>query len=125
MNMIEFIGCIFTLFIMFIANAGGLGGGGVIIPTVLAFYRFNTKNAIALSNVSICVSGLIRYFMNWKKKHPLKGFGTLVDYNYATLMLPLVIVGSVIGVIINIMIPEIIIVICLTIVVAYLFAITT
>lgn len=62
--------------------------------------------------------------MNFRKPHPLKGYGTLVDYNYTSLVLPSVIVGSTIGVIINVITPEVILTILLTLLCAYLFVST-
>lgn len=73
--------------------------------------RFDAKNSIALSNFSIFLSSLIRYIINSSQPHPLKnGTGILVDMNLAILMLPLIISGVSIGVILNILMPNIIII---------------
>lgn len=115
MNLREYIGSLCVIMVMFIANSGGLGGGGVIIPTVVVFYFFGIKNSIALSNTSVAFSGIVRYFMNLNEPHPLKnGKGVLVDYDYPLIMLPAIIVGSSIGVIVNDILPEVVIVSVLT-----------
>ena len=95
---------------------GGLGGGGAIIPIAMVFYGFNTKQAIGLSNASICVASIARYFFNFPKSHPYKNnTGVLVDYNVASLMLPMIVVGATTGVIINKVLPSIVVAVILTI----------
>jgi uncharacterized membrane protein YfcA len=51
MNMTEYIGAFIVFIVTIIANTGGLGGGGTIIPIALIFFGFDPKNAIPLSNV--------------------------------------------------------------------------
>jgi len=50
----------------------GTGGGGTMVPIVRVFFNFNVPNAIALSNITVFVSGLQRYLFDFNKKHPLK-----------------------------------------------------
>lgn len=121
MYMLEFVGCLFCLFILLIANSGGIGGGGVVIPISLAFFKFDARESIALSNVSVFFSCLVRFILVLKKKHPLKDFGVEVDYNIATLMLPSIILGANLGVMVNLVLPEIVICLCFTIVLLILF----
>jgi uncharacterized membrane protein YfcA len=54
-----------------------------------------------------------RFAMQRNEKHPFKD-STLIEYNIVILMLPLVLVGSSIGVLIHIMTPAIILSIFLT-----------
>jgi uncharacterized membrane protein YfcA len=125
MILLDYVGSIYIIFFTILANSGGLGGGGTMIPTAVAFFFFDTKNAIYVSNASIFFSALIRYFMNSQKPHPLKnGKGILVDYNYAVLMLPFVVIGSAIGTIINGIVPDVVIVAALTAVLLVLFITT-
>ena len=118
---LDYIGSLFTLGSLIFANAGGIGGGGIMIPTCIAFFGMDTKNAIALSNVSIFFSGIIRYFFNRNKINPQKGFGVLVDYNYPLIMLPFNVIGSLIGVMLYVMFPNVFIVSMLTLCLAYIF----
>lgn len=67
---LDYIGSLFTFGILIFANCGGIGGGGIMIPTAIAFFGMDAKNAIALSNVSIFFSGLIRYIFNRNKVNP-------------------------------------------------------
>ena len=107
----EFWGFLAVIAILVITNVAGIGGGGTVVPVVMIFLRFDAKNSIALSNFSIFLSSLIRYIINSSQSHPLKnGTGILVDMNLAILMLPLIISGVSIGVILNILMPNVIII---------------
>jgi undecaprenyl pyrophosphate phosphatase UppP len=75
--------------------------------------KFDTKNSIALSNFSIFLSSTQRYLLNSVKTHPLKdGRGIIVDLNIVLVCLPLIIMGVVVGYIINNIFPSTLILIC-------------
>ena len=63
---LEFIGSFFTIFIVALANSGGLASGGVVIPVSLAFFKFDTREALAISNMTILISSLIRLIISFK-----------------------------------------------------------
>ena len=105
--MLESSFCIIVICIITFTNAGGLGGGGVIVPLMMGLYRFDAKNAIAISNFATPWSAVVRFVKNTGESHPLKnGKGILIDYNICTLMLPSAIVGASIGSIVNQMMPD-------------------
>ena len=105
--MLESCFCIIVIGIVAITNAGGLGGGGVIVPLMMGLYRFDTKNAVAISNFATPWSAVVRFLKNTDESHPLKnGKGILIDYNICTIMLPSAIVGASIGSIVNQMMPD-------------------
>mmetsp|Transcript_31237 Transcript_31237/g.38596 ORF Transcript_31237/g.38596 Transcript_31237/m.38596 type:complete len:213 (-) Transcript_31237:1021-1659(-) len=115
-NTLEIFGYIVTFIILLTSNMGGLGGGGAVIPICMVFFGFDTKQSIAQSNASIVIASLARYFFNFKKTHPYKnGHGILVDYNVASLMLPMITVGATVGVMFNKILPSVIIAIMLTV----------
>jgi hypothetical protein len=118
---IEFVGSFFCILIVLIANAGGLGGGGVVIPVGMAFYKFDIRESIAMSNASVCISSVVRFFLILKKRHPLKPYGVVVDYDIATLMLPSIMFGANLGVILNLILPEAVIVLIFICVLLLLF----
>ena len=103
----EFLYCFVVLGSVALAGTAGTGGSGVVIPIMMGLYHFDGKNAIALSNLSIATSGLVRYLCNLNTKHPLKnGKGVVFDYNFATLAVPASIVGASIGSIFNLILPQ-------------------
>ena len=94
---------------------GGIGGGGVVVPLVMIFFDFETKKAIAISGFSIMWCSISRFIYNRNKKHPEKD-AVCMDYGIATVMLPTVLMGSLIGVLLNVSFPSIILQIVLTII---------
>jgi uncharacterized membrane protein YfcA len=95
-----------------LANCAGIGGGGTLVPIIRLFFNFVLADAITLSNATIAVAATMRYIYNFRKTHPLrydtngKNCGTIVDYNITAVMMPMIIVGSAIGAIINYILPE-------------------
>lgn len=103
-----------------IANNGGIGGGGLIIPVCIAFFGFSTIQAIALSSFIIFCGAMVRYFcFSVYQRHPDKD-ATIVDYNICSVMLPFVMFGSLIGSTISQILPEAIITIILIMLLFYL-----
>ena len=97
--------------VLWATNTAGIGGGGTAIPVLVGFFRFNTKQAVYISNFSIFFSSIIRYLLNINQAHPLKnGKGLMVDYNLGILMLPLIVSGVSFGVLLNIVTPNAIVI---------------
>ena len=92
---------------------GGIGGGGLIIPITMALFRFSTKEAIALSGFTILTGAVVRWVYQWSDKHPKKD-STLIEYPIVIVMMPMVLVGSFVGVIINLYFPAVLLCIILT-----------
>ena len=83
-----------------------------MIPIAIAFFGFDVKSAIGISNATVAVSALLRYILNFQKSHPLKnGTGVMVDYNVASVMLPSIVVGVIVGGIVNKVVPSVYLVI--------------
>ena len=119
--MMEVWGLISIFILIVISSMGGLGGGGSQMPICMIFFGFDVKQAIGLSNASICVCSIYRYLYNFNKPHPLKnGQGVLVDYNVAAIMLPMAVVGASVGVIVNIILPDLVIIIILCLLLSFM-----
>ena len=58
---IEIVGCFITVLALIYTNSGGIGGGGIMIPVCIAFFGFDVKSAIGMSNATVAVSSVIRY----------------------------------------------------------------
>ena len=117
---IEVLGYFMTFLILLTSNMGGLGGGGAVIPIAMVFFGFDTKQSIALSNATIVVASLARYLFNFNKPHPYKGtHGVLVDYNVASLMLPMITIGATVGQMLNKILPSVVIAIMLTLLLVF------
>ena len=100
---------------MALANIAGIGGGGIAIPIVMAFFVFNTKPAIAISSFSIFMTTLARFIMNFKLEHPEKPNSVVIDYNLVAIMMPTTLAGAQIGAFILVVFPSLYIQIALII----------
>ena len=97
-----------------INNVAGIGGGGLEISFTMLFFVMTTKEAISLSSFAIMCSSLARFVQTFNWKHPEKD-ACIIDYSIATVMMPTVLLGSFIGAFLNVILPPLIIVICLTV----------
>ena len=104
-------------------NLCGTPGGGLVVPTSMAFLNFDSKNAVALSNFSTTGSAIVRLTYMVTESHPLKnGKGRVIDYNIFLISFPMLVSGVSCGVILNIIMPEEVINILYTIIYIILFA---
>ena len=85
----------------------GLGGGGIIVPLCMAFFSYDVKKTVAISGFTILIGGFARFFLTMNAKHPLKD-ATMIEYSFVNIMLPTVLCGSVTGVFINMLLPELV-----------------
>jgi uncharacterized membrane protein YfcA len=99
---------------MLLANVGGIGGGGVAIPLAMTFFNLSMKPAIAISSFSIMMSTLARFFFNFKERHPDKRDACSIDYGLTIVMMPLNLIGSMIGALFLVTFPDLILMIILT-----------
>jgi len=112
MQELEFWGYQAVFFFLWLANMGNAPGGGIVIPISMIFFKLDAKNAIALSNLSIFISSFVRFFWMVRKPHPLKnGGGTVIDYNLTLIMLPMITSGAQLGVMLNIILPDMVVMI--------------
>ena len=103
-----------------ISNIAGIGGGGLIIPASIALFGFSTREAIAISNATIFGGSLVRFFLfSIKERHPNKN-ATIINYTVANIMMPVVLTGSYVGAILNIVVPESILGIVMTMLLIFL-----
>lgn len=84
-----------------------------MVPLIRLLYGFDIKQAIAISNATVFISGLIRFIFDFRKKSPTKKdpitnqpTGTMTDYNFAILMMPMGSVGAAVGAIVSLVMPE-------------------
>ena len=108
-DLIEMVGVFTFAFVMGLCTVAGIGGGGIAISLVIAFFNFTTKPAVAISSLSILVCTTMRFFYNFKTMHPEKKNMVLVDYSLVTIMMPTTIAGSQFGSIILKVFPAILI----------------
>lgn len=104
---------------MTLSTMGGIGGGGAVVPFTMMFFGFSTKEAIAISGFAIFLCSLVRYCYTINDKHPEKD-AVIIDYGLATIMLPAVMMGSMVGVLANVLLPALILQSSLTVLLIFL-----
>ena len=117
----EWIGTVVFALFMLLANVAGIGGGGVAIPLAMTFFNLSLKPAVAISSFSICVATLARFFFNWNERHPEKPFMGSIDYGLTIVMMPLNLMGSLIGVLFYVVFPDLILMVILTLLLVVMF----
>ena len=100
-------GTLVLMILMTLAVISGIGGGGIIVSLLMEFYKLRTKEAMAVSGFATFLGALVRYALVLKKSHPEKE-GPLIDYSITNLMLPTVLLGSILGVFVNITFPSLV-----------------
>jgi len=111
----EWVGTFVFSLIMLLSNVAGIGGGGVAIPLAMYFFNLSMKPAVAVSSFSIMASTVARFFYNFGERHPEKEGCVSIDYGMTNVMMPLTLIGSMIGAYFYKSFPDLILIIILTI----------
>ena len=92
---------------------------------LIAFFKFETKPAVAISSFSILVCTTMRFFYNFKTRNPEKPHMNVLDYGLASIMMPTTLAGSQIGGYVLLIFPSLYIQVFLTLLLAFLTWMTT
>ena len=122
---LEWVGIFVFGFIMALCTVAGIGGGGIAISMLIAFFKFETKPAVAISSFSILVCTTMRFFYNFKTRNPEKPHMNVLDYGLASIMMPTTLAGSQIGGYVLLIFPSLYIQVFLTLLLAFLTWMTT
>eukprot|EP01095_Lingulamoeba_sp_RSL-Kostka_P017426 TRINITY_DN902_c0_g2_i1.p1 TRINITY_DN902_c0_g2~~TRINITY_DN902_c0_g2_i1.p1 ORF type:complete len:525 (-),score=153.13 TRINITY_DN902_c0_g2_i1:119-1693(-) len=96
----------------------GIGGGAFYIPVYILILGLDPHVAVPLSKVTIFGVSIGGYLVNFSKRHPLTN-RPLIDYNVALLMEPMTLIGSIIGVFLNVVFPAYLIIVFLIMLLSY------
>ena len=97
-----------VFFISIITTIGGVGGGGLLIPTFLLLDKFTLTESIPLSIITIMGDTLVRLFYLYPKKHPLHNKRSIIDLTPLLLIVPFDANTSFFGVILTEIFPDLI-----------------
>jgi len=97
------------------AAGGGIGGGGLYVPLLIIVIGFSTKEAVAISQGCIVGAAIAHFILNVPKKHPLKDI-PVIDYAALLVLEPMLLTGSLLGVMLNSMLPSVVILLILIVV---------
>ena len=96
-----------------LSNAGGIGGGGLLIPILLLLLGFVAHEAIPISKLMIFTGALTSFLLGFRQKHPTRDAIT-IDYNIPLILVPMLLFGTMVGVTLNKVCPPWLILINLT-----------
>jgi uncharacterized membrane protein YfcA len=105
----EISGFFFSMFVSIISSTGGVGAGTMIVPTYMFFLQFNSGDSVHLSRFSLFGGSLVYFILNWKRRDPKFPDRLMINYNIASMMVPLHIAGAEFGVIIGKYLPMLIV----------------
>ena len=105
---------------MLLSKVAGIGGGGIAIPIISYFFNFGIKPATAVSSFSILIASLAYFVYNYNLRNPDKPQTPAIDYGLAIVMMPLTLLGSLIGAYFYVSFPELILLIILTLLLIFL-----
>ena len=111
---LEYVGLLTFGFVMALCTVAGIGGGGIAISLIIAFFKFTTKPAVAISSFTILVCTTMRFIYNFRSRNPEKPGMILLDYSLASVMMPTTLAGSQFGSFFFIIFPSLYIQILLT-----------
>jgi len=105
----EIIGAVLVIILSGLSTSGGLGGGSVLTPLLLTFYQYTANKSITLGYVLI-FGGSLGNFLNIAFQRDIKTGKPLIIYDLALIMVPLMLLGSSIGVLLNKMLAPVLII---------------
>mmetsp|Transcript_127 Transcript_127/g.132 ORF Transcript_127/g.132 Transcript_127/m.132 type:complete len:584 (+) Transcript_127:78-1829(+) len=111
------VGLVVTVLALMIASAGGIGGGGILVPIFILLLRWSPRYAIPLSNITILGGAIMNTGVNLSKRHPLAN-RPLIDWDLVLIMEPLTILGALFGSFLNQLLPEFVLILLLAILLA-------
>ena len=107
-------GMLLILSISSIANAGGVGGGAVLSAVYVLVFGYSMSDAIPLANIAIFAGAVINVWMLVGRRQKDDENQLYIKYRMVSLFMPLMISGSMVGVILNQFLPPIVIISFLT-----------
>ncbi|CAM6127273.1 unnamed protein product [Calypogeia fissa] len=102
------------------SSAGGIGGGGLFVPLFNLLLEFDAKTSAALSNFMILGGSLANLYINLQQHHPTLPHKPLIDFDVVMLLQPNLLLGISTGVILNVVLPDWVIIALLAVTLSYM-----
>ena len=114
----DFIGFFLAALGLILAAAGGIGGGGILVPIYILVLGFMPKHAIPLSNVTVFGGALANTIRNVNNRHP-NADRPLIDWDLILVMEPSTLAGALIGANLNKVLSETVIAVMLVVLLTF------
>ncbi|CAJ1033671.1 putative Sulfite exporter TauE/SafE [Leishmania utingensis] len=97
-----------TFLICSIAVIAGVGGGGILVPLFCGIMKIPMQFAVGMSQATICGQSTVSMYLIVQQKHPDSSWDRpLINYQYLSLILPLGLIGTLIGGILSKLCPDV------------------
>ena len=106
LNYKKILGLISIVLVSALANAGGIGGGEIIVPVYIFLFDWTVGDSIPLSKATIFAGAFINYFMIVGLWSPIDKGAFLINYEISAYIIPLVLAGTMIGVFLTKLLPS-------------------
>ena len=116
---IQITGLVVLIIVSALANAGGIGGGALIIPVYMFIFDYTVGHSVPLSKATILAGAIVNIIMIVNQRNPNNKNQLLVDYKVGTFIVPLILAGTMIGVLFTKMLPSIVIFVVLVLYLIY------
>lgn len=110
----QLFGIILVILIAGVANSGGIGGGTILTPIYIFIFGYTFQGAIPLSKATIFAGAIANMAIIMRKVHPKRKGEFLIDYGLCSFTFPIVLPGTVTGVILNKSLPPALVLVMLT-----------
>lgn len=98
-----------------LASSSGIGGGGLYVPILMVVGRYSAQLAVSLSTVIILGDSIPTFIIYSMERHPKQKERPLIDYNIVLIAQPIILCGTSIGILLNMTLPNWVLVILLLI----------
>ena len=99
LNMWKILGLIVIVLIAMLTNAAGIGGGAILIPIYTFIFDFTVGGSIPLSKATILSGAVMNIILSYDKRIKNHQNSFLIDYKLVSFIVPLILAGTMIGVI--------------------------
>ena len=113
----QLLGILTLIIVSALANAGGIGGGALIIPVYMFLFNYTVGHSVPLSKATILAGAIINIIMSLNKRHPENKNRLLIDFRVSSFIVPLILAGTMTGVLFTKLLPSIVV---FTVLVLYL-----
>ncbi|CAI2364483.1 unnamed protein product [Moneuplotes crassus] len=103
----DIVGTVIMVILMSLVTTAGIGGGEIVVPVIKILFGFSQMEASPISTCCIMMAGIIRFIVNYNKKHPNKD-AVPIDYSAAMVLMPAMFFGSSLGHMLHEILPNLI-----------------
>ena len=97
-SLLEVVGYFVLLAMATLSTAGGIGAAGSVGPLIMVFFSLSIFECVPITNFFGLTAAVTRFCLNFRMKHPNNPDRLVVYYDMVELAMPLLYLGSIIGV---------------------------